>query len=132
MPHATTWEDSGVYVRFWGHASIADVFAMMEEVGADPRFDVLRYILADYRDVREQSVTPHEVEEVAALGFAHSLTNPHYLHVAVATDTAVVALLGHWKATVAHPDRVAYFPSLQEAREWIRVQPSPSAPRRRA
>lgn len=106
-------------MRFWGKVSIANVFDMMEQVGADPRFDRLRYILADYREVMEQNVTEREVDEIAALGYAHSLTNPRYLHAAVATDERIISLLQHWKASVVQPEQVGHFTSLEQAREWI-------------
>ena len=119
MPHTITWEGTGAYVKFSGRVSIGNIHGMMEAIGADPCFDKLRYLLIDYLDVAEPDVTIDEVEVAAALRFAHGMTNPRYIHAAVARDPKILGLLQHFKSAVVHPERVAYFTSIGQAREWV-------------
>ena len=119
MPCTITWEPKGVYSKFAGAVGIDDLFQMMRSVAADPRFDDIRYQITDFLDVSNQALTPEEIEEAAALDFAHSLSNPRFLHAAVAQDARVLALLRHWVSVSATPERIACFTTVEEARRWI-------------
>lgn len=122
MPYQITWEGQGLVCRFNGACSGRDVLTAFEEIGASPRFDALRYQILDYLDIERQDVTEAQVDEVAALNFAHHYTNPRVVYASVAVDPAVTSLIEHYIRVNHHPHRQHCCRSVAEAREWIRTQ----------
>lgn len=123
MPYSITWEQKGVYCKFFGKVETAHISDMLREIASDDRFDAIRYWLTDYLDVTQQHIVAADVDEVIALEFAQNFSNSHHYAVAVANDEDILALLHYWKSN--HPDheQIAYFTSLEQAREWIVIQP---------
>jgi len=76
MPYAITWEPDGVYRRYVGRVTIDEPRRSFDEIGADPRFDDLRYTITDYLCVDDYEITSEGAWEIAALQIGSLLTNP--------------------------------------------------------
>lgn len=123
MPYSITWEEKGVYCKYWGEVDADMVIDAKNKVAEDARFDDMRYLLADYLGVTHQKVTHADIDEILFLDVAQTYSNPYYYNVAVASDERILELLEYWKTSHLHPERVAYFTSLELARNWIAKKP---------
>lgn len=120
MPYDIKWEKQGLVATFTGACTIQDVRLAYEEIGADNRFDDLRYQIFNYLGVTHQDVTEAQVNEIVGLDFAHYLTNPRVLHVQVSCDPRIDELIRLYIRTNANPDRQFHCESMEVAREWLR------------
>lgn len=129
MPYRITWEDQGVYNKFWDAVDIGQIRRMMDVIGADERFDDIHYVLNDYLDVTRLSLTPAHIDEIVAMDIAQSYSNGHYYNLGVARDGNILRMLEYWASIHINPGRVALFTSLEQARAWISAQPLLVMPR---
>lgn len=119
MPFQISHESDGVYARVSGRITTDEILRLFESLGADPGFDDLLYLIADFRDVTELHLTADGIAEIAALNYAQALTNPRLLCAGVATDLETVAFLKHWMTIQEPAEKVAQFATVAEARMWI-------------
>jgi len=74
MSHEIAWEERGVVIRYHGELGAPEVHATVEAVGRDPRFDLLRYRINDFRDVTRYAWTDDDLRVTAAISWAGSLS----------------------------------------------------------
>ncbi len=124
MPHENLWEPHGLVKRFHGFVSGAEFVDSVREVAADPRFDDVRYIISDFRDVSGHSIDAAALEEIAVTRIGSMHTNPNVRVLLVAHDERALALV---RATRAPPLDDTYetlaFPSMEAARAWLTGHP---------
>ncbi len=53
MPYQVNWESRGVYTRYYGHVTGADMRGNIEDVCRDERFEQHRYHILDFSDATE-------------------------------------------------------------------------------
>ena len=123
MPYRITWEKLGVYNKLWDTVDIGQIRRMMDIIGADERFDDIHYVINDYLDVTQLSLTPPHIDEIVAIDIAQSYSNPRYYSISVAKDKKILTLLEYWASIHITPGRVALFTSLEQARAWISTRP---------
>jgi hypothetical protein len=123
MPYRITWEDHGLYTKFWGTVDVGQIRRMMDMIGADERFDDIHYVLNDYLDVTQLSLTPAHINEIVAIEIAQSYSNSRYYCISVAKDKDILRLLEYWASVHTNPERVVLFTALEQARTWISAQP---------
>jgi hypothetical protein len=129
MPYRITWEKQGIYNKFWDSVDIGQIRRMMDMIGADERFDDIHYVLNDYLDVTQLSLTPAHIDEIVAIDIAQSYSNPRYYSISVAKDKNILTVLEYWASIHITPGRVALFTSLEQARDWISTRPLLVTPR---
>jgi len=113
------WEGRGVYRRFFGSTSAAEIMRSVIEVESDDRFDNIRYVINDLQDCADIAVDLRAIEEVAAYDHAAALSNPR-IRIAVVADRHEVRALvdGYLNAGLStYPVRM--FARLDEARLWL-------------
>lgn len=76
MPHQLTWEAKGVYWKYSGKVSGAEIIETSTEIYGDPRFDLLRYKLVDFSDIESIDMNDHDITKIACLHKAAGLSNP--------------------------------------------------------
>lgn len=86
MPYKINWDKSGVVIHFIGHVNDKELISMAAGLQGDPRFDELRYIVADYSCCTKFSVTPEGLEYVIATSAASALSN-NKIRVAIVSAT---------------------------------------------
>lgn len=119
MSYSVDWESKGVYCKLFGSVSISEVRQMAECVVNDPRFSKLQYRITDCLEVTQQDISPGEIDDVVAMDEAYSFANARKYEAAVATDTAVLALLRHWASSSPRQQQLCIFSTLADARKWL-------------
>lgn len=119
MGYELIWEPRGVLKRFFGPVTDADVTASVVQTHGDERFDSLRYIINNYLDATECSVSPASVEELVAIEHAASISNARIRIALVAAAADFIELAGQYAGSPlkTYPTRI--FSSLDEARTWL-------------
>ena len=119
MPYELTWENRGVYRKYYGDVTIAQRRASLNEICRDPRFDSLLYSITDFLEVDAYEFTAEASAELAALHVGPLITNRRLIMAAVAVRpdllAAIQAFMDHKFTSTAY--RV--FPTVGEARDWI-------------
>ncbi len=124
MPYRLTWEPSGVYREYFGDVTVAERRASLDTICGDRRFDDIRYALTSYLAVEAYEVDSAATAEIAALHIAPLATNPAIVIAAVARRPDILAAIEEFKSYgfTSAPYRV--FPTLAEARQWLRERQS--------
>lgn len=119
MPVDITWEQRGVFRRYWGEVTIAQRRASFEAIAGDPRFDDLLYTITDYLGVSAYEITAEDTAEIAALHVGPTMTNPRLLMAAVVTDPRIVQAIEEFIALDFTRTPYRIFADLPSARAWI-------------
>lgn len=127
MPCQLQWEPCGVVCRFTSEESARAVIRALEAIGADMRFDRLRYVICDFLDGQDRGTAEADIEEIMALVFAHSLSNPNIHYASIAVDPQVRAMVRRYERMLGRPDRHLLCASESEARAWLGLAPAPLA-----
>ena len=130
MPCELTWESEGVVNRFSGFVSGAEFVGSMEAIASDPRFDGIRYIISDRRDMRGHSIGPIEMECAAVIRFGSMPSNPNIRVLVVAPECEMDALnesLSKPPLMGSHPTYA--FVDMATARNWLAKMPHLNNPR---
>ena len=123
MSYATTWEPRGLYIKFSGTVTPADIARSYDETLRDSRYYDARYVIADYLDALGQPFGARELRQVRELN-AHaigaSFSNPHMVMALVTRDADVHALLHEYSKLLRYP--VEFFDTVEAARRWVAGQ----------
>jgi len=119
MAYEINWEPRGVVKRFFGIVKAGEVLAAVVRVEADERFDSLRYVINDLSSVDGFEITHGEVEEVAAIDKAASLTNPGIRIAVVATLPEIVMAARAYATSKFNVFPTRIFATQFEARRWL-------------
>ena len=124
MPQKLVWEGNGVYVRFRGTVTAAEIVSTYQDVSRDSRSDQIRYVLTDYREAsRCPAMTRADVQGFAALERGASSSNETVWRAAVATDPTITEFLDYFAGLRVSRDPFRCFPTVEEARAWIATHP---------
>lgn len=119
MPHKLVWEAKGVYWKYSGKITGAEVVEASSKIYGDPRFDSLRYKLVDFLDVESIDMDDNDVAKIACMHKAAGLSNPRIKNaIVINSKTNKVA---NKFATFFHdsPWDVQVFEELDQANSWI-------------
>ncbi len=115
------WQSpNGLIKRHFGHVTGSEIFAAVVRIEADSRFDTLRYVINDFSECTSISVAPGEIEEIAAIDHAASMSNPNIRIAIIATQPEVIA---QGKAYANDPltnYKTRVFSSIDEAEPWLK------------
>jgi hypothetical protein len=123
MPYELIWEKRGVIKRHYGVLTDNEVLSATQQVGNHEQFTQLRYIINDFTDVESGQVSPHTIEEIAALRIGATHVNRHILSPYVATRDPGLSIANALLSPDYrndHPTRL--FPNMAAARAWIDAQ----------
>lgn len=125
MPYAIEWGIDRVTVKFTGLVSTFDFLEGARIIGADPRFDELRFIVNDFRAAQLGDFNREEVLEgliESAVGGA--VSNPAIRVAVVAPHPEIVELAQAFRALLdGEGPMVAVFGDERQALEWMSVDP---------
>lgn len=119
MPFNNSWEESGIYRKYSGSVTGEDILQAIDETVADHRYDKVRYIINDFLKISGKQVTHEDIELIAAMDYAASLTNP-YIRLAIVTiDPEIEQMLAAYhQAASPAPFETALFADLAQSRQW--------------
>ena len=119
MPYEITWEERGVYRRYFGHTDGAELARSVQEVELDIRFDQIRYVLNDMLASEGINVTEEAVTEISAIDGGAELSNPNIRIAIVADKPALLAVGEAYIAAALNTYPTRLFFTLEEARAWL-------------
>jgi hypothetical protein len=118
MAYQNIWEKRGIYRRYEGVVTGSDLLSAIHEIEGDIRFDQIRYVINDFLAVSEQAITQEELEEVAALDYATSLSNANIRLAIVTADPLLLEIADRYRALSDSPYPTRTFAQLRAARVW--------------
>ena len=121
MPCETHWKPNGVVKRLVGSVSATQLLTAIVETQGDPRFDRLRYVIADCLDCADFIFHPREIEEMAAIGRAGALSNRHIKVAIVATLPAAIDGAVQYASSPLNAFPTRIFRSHEEAERWLQA-----------
>ena len=122
MPYRITWEHEGLVAAFAGDCPIAELRDAFDEIHRDARVADLRYQIFDHRQVPHRAVTDSQLNEIVGLDCAREPTGARSLYASVSASPGRVDLIDYFIWLNAHPECLRQCATVEEAREWIRVQ----------
>ncbi len=124
MSYKLSWKVRGVIKHFSGHLTDKQLMQSVIDVEGDSRFDSLRYVINDFREVISVSVDNTVVEEIAAIDMSAAKTNPNIRIAIVATSPEIITASEQYAYSPfnAYPTRI--FSSMEEANSWLGLKDS--------
>jgi hypothetical protein len=119
MCYELIWEPRGVVKRYFNQVTDEDLLKSVVEVGADARFDDLRYVINDFSACDAITATFDGIENIAVIDRGAAFSNPRIRIAVVAIQKEAIALAEAYAnfPLKAYPMRI--FATLPAAREWI-------------
>jgi hypothetical protein len=114
------WTPNGVIKRLVGAVTADQLMRAIERTQADPRFDSLRYVMADCLDCVDFTFHPHDIQQMAALGKAGSLSNRYIRIAIVATLPAAIAGATAYATSPLNAFPTRIFRNREDAEQWLR------------
>ena len=119
MPYQVMWEPRGVYTRYWGNVTGADMLGDIEDVCRDERFELHRYHILDFSEATDFVATEREMLVNCGVLIGAAFVNHQVLVAAVVTNEKVRAALDRLHGLGVSPFVAKIFPTVAEARKWI-------------
>jgi hypothetical protein len=121
MTYRLKWEEDGVFNIFSGNVTQNDVFDAQSKAHSNARFDSVKYIVSDFLDIEDMSMTHEILEFVSARDYGASRSNQNIKHALVAEDGPARDLVEAYIQTLQKLDvpwDVRQFYSMDPARMW--------------
>jgi len=119
MSHTLNWEGNGVYWKYSGDVTGAEILSASTEIYGDPRFDILKYKLVDFSDVTSITISEEEIKLITFQHAAAAQSNPRIKNAIIINKNDERAkLFVHYLSTNSNWE-VAAFSSLEEANQWL-------------
>lgn len=122
MPITSEWKSNKLLViRYSGHISGSEVIKSAVELSADPRFDSLRFVYGDWRNLTGMDIDLKDVEEMVAYTEAFAKSNPSVKHAIIMSNLETPqAFAGMYKFLSEHlPWETELFHTLEDAQAWL-------------
>ena len=127
MPYKLRWEGHGIYRRFFGVVSSDEFRAAHEEMTADLRYELVRYIISDYLEAEPgPDLTATFVGRIEQLERVEYAGGPDIVHATIAHGEKMLAHIGYFESLPLAPYPEATFASRADARTWIASNPRPA------
>ena len=119
MPYTLIWEPDGVYKKFSGVVTGAELVRSVNDVAYDMRFGKARYEVSDYLSAESTDFSQDALNEVRAVRIGSFQRNPR---IKVAIVTLNMEIQQRIYSTIAaqltlHQTKV--FSEIAEANEWL-------------
>jgi len=114
-----SWESKGLVKRFFGDVTDKQFIDAVIESECDARFDGLRHVINDFRDVESFVFTPDDVDYVAAIDNAAAVSNPHIRIAVITSKPEIIALARQYAESPMNVYPTRIFATLADARAWL-------------
>jgi hypothetical protein len=120
MPYTIVWRPDGVIVRFFGIVTFEENMAANGQLYGDPRFESLRYQIADFSEVTDFLVSEKETSIIAQLDFQSTRWNSHVKAAHVTRNKTIIKLIDLYKEQMQETSwEIGLFETLEEALDWV-------------
>jgi hypothetical protein len=117
MPCKVTWKDNGLLWELSGNISAEEFHRINLDHQGDARWDELRYLIADFRNVISIDFPEEELILIQAMDKAAAKSNP-YLKIASIANTDETRKFAEFYGTDT-PWEYKVFETFEEARSWL-------------
>lgn len=122
MSYEIIWEPKGTVKRFFGRVSSHEMLLSVVEAGGDERFDDMRFVINDFRDIEALELVDEEIQEILALDYGAARSNPRIRIAVVTTHAEILDFTRQYASSPLNAYPIRAFPSMAEARSWLGVQ----------
>ena len=119
MPFELSWGPGRLYRRYHGALTGADIVASLQRLCGDPRFDEVRVVVDDYRDVESLVVSDEDAALIAAMQIGARFTNPNLTIASVASDPALIAEVQRLVALFQPTLNAPFHATVADAHRWL-------------
>ena len=119
MPYSRTWEPDGVYKRFNGVVTGAELLQSVIEVAMDIRFVTAQYEVSDYLDAVSTDFSQDALNEVRAVRIGSFMNNPRIKVAIVTHDTEIQQRIYSTIAARLTLHQTKVFNAISEANTWL-------------
>jgi len=114
-----SWEPRGLVKRFFGDVTEKQFIDAVIDSESDARFDGLRHVINDFRDVESFVFTPEDVDYVAAIDNAAAVSNPNIRIAVITSSPEIIALATQYAESSLNVYPTRIFATLADARAWL-------------
>ena len=118
MPCKVTWKDNELLWELSENISAEEFHQINSDHQGDSRWDALRYLIADFRDVISIDLPDEELILIQAMDKAAAQSNP-YLKIASIANSSETRKLAEFYGTDT-PWEYGVFETVEEARSWLK------------
>lgn len=114
------WEPHGILFKHSGRVDMDEVTRMNDRMYGDPRFDQIRYQIADYTEVTSNLITRKDASVVGTLDRTSAVWNIKMLNIVVTQDETFLPVVdAYFNMFQGTEWRCRVFKTLDEAYQWI-------------
>jgi len=119
MAYKLAWEANGVYWKYSGNISGQEIIDASTEIYGDPRFDELKYKLADFSDADTVDISEEEIKLITLQHAASSRSNTRIKNAIVinGNDERAKIFVDYLSSNSGWEVRA--FDQLNEANQWL-------------
>ncbi len=123
MPYVIIWENKGIRWKFHGVVTSAESAESNLAIYSDPRFDTIRYQIADFSGATDVSFLEKDMKKIAYLDQAAGRSNPRIKVALVASDQKIRSLLeAYIKHSQGSPWETRLFDAVEFAEQWLSAE----------
>ena len=119
MPYSLTWEPAGVYKKFTGVVTGAELLQSVVEVSGDARFGSSQYEVSDYLDADNTDFSQDALNEVRAVRIGSFMLNPRIKVAIVTHDTEIQQRIYSTIAARLTLHQTKVFNAVADANIWL-------------
>lgn len=120
MPYELTWEDNGVYKRFYGIVTGDEYIESIHKTHGNSKFDYLKYSILDYSDVEGHTISTTDFKRIAAYFKGAYEVNNRIVVAVIVTRKDLLEVVNRFDSLPFASYPFIIVTTLEEARDWIR------------
>jgi hypothetical protein len=120
MSCKVTWKDNELLWELSGNISAEEFHQINNDHQGDPRWDELRYLIADFRNVISINLPEEDLTMIQAMDKAAAKSNP-YLKIASIANTDETKKIAEFYG-MDTPWKYEVFETVEEGRSWLEIK----------
>lgn len=113
------WKENNAHVTFGGDLSFSDINQADEKIFNDLRFEMLTYVIFDFGNIQNITVTAEEANQIGLLDRSSGISNRNIKIGLVTTDLLLMELSQIYKDNLTGSNwTVGIFRNFESALEW--------------
>ncbi len=117
MPCKVSWENNELIWEFSGDISTEEFHEINSGPYGDPKWDNLKCLIADFKNVKSLDLPELEVQLIQAMDRAASMSNAH-LKIATITNSKSIKKIAEFYGSDS-PWECGIFETVEQARSWL-------------
>jgi len=120
MPHTNTWERNGLYRKFTGILSGAEIIESNFELHTEPDFQKIEYIINDFTEITDHSIDIAHTNIYAKTDDIISNTKGRLKIALLVTQEDLIDLANGYRELMKNSKfDCEIFKSIEDARNWV-------------